>query len=187
MLRDAADLAMGLSEPARTGARDALAAYAGDVIRAEWPAQALGRFDDRGAAPLQKLAGLAAAYRPSTPADIAYHAAFLGVLSRLSDARALRQLAASNRVPPIVWAVVLLGGSLTILSGSFLGAPSLRMHLAMQATLGASGALVVVLIVVLSQPFRGESRVSAVLYERVLASLVADRPASGGPASLVTR
>ena len=177
-LRDVANLAGGLAEPARGAQRRALAAYTGDVIGREWPAQALGHFDDSGTASLRALNLGAAAYRPNTPADITYHAALLAALTRLQDARALRQLAAANTVPGIVWTVMLLGGSLTVLSGSFLGAPSLRMHLMMSATLAASGALVVVLIVALSQPFRGDFRVSTVLYERVLAEITAGQHAS---------
>ncbi len=187
MLRDAGTLAAGLAEPARAGARRALATYAGDVIGREWPAQALGHFDDSGSVPLSALNATAAAYRPSTPADVTYHTAFLGALTRLQDARALRQLAASNTVPGIVWTVMLLGGSLTVISGSFLGAPSLRMHLTMSATLAASGALVVVLIVALSQPFRGDFRVSTVLYERVLAEMASGQSASGPAAPAVIR
>ena len=186
-LRDVANLTAGLAEPARAGVRRVLAAYTGDVIRSEWPAQALGHFDDSGSVPLQALNAAAAAYRPSTPVDVTYHAAFLGALTRLQDARALRQLAASNTVPGIVWTVMLLGGSLTVMSGSFLGAPSLRMHLMMSATLAASGALVVVLIVALSQPFRGDFRVSTVLYERVLADIAASTRSSDPAVPAVTK
>ena len=52
-----------------------------------------------------------------------------------------------------------------ITSIQFLGAPSLRMQLAM-LMLAASGALVLILIIALGNPFRGDFRVSTAPFER---------------------
>jgi hypothetical protein len=109
--------------------------------------------------------------RPASPGEAAYHAALIAALARLQEARAVRQATAANQVPSIVWTVVLLGGVLTVAAGSFLGAPSLAMHMAMSATLAASGALVVVLIVALSQPYRGDFRIPTTPYQRALSHL----------------
>jgi len=59
---------------------------------------------------------------------------------------------------------------------SFLGAPSLRMHLAMSSLLALSGALVLLLVVTLSNPFRGDFRISAEPFGRVLAQMARDVP-----------
>ena len=173
VVRDVADAASGLAEPARTAADLAIIGYARGVIGQEWPAQAAGHLDETAEQPLGRLDALATAYRPSGLSETTYLAAFVASLSRLQDARAVRQLAAGSTVPTIVWIVMLLGGGLTVASGSFLGAPSLRMHLLMSATLAASGALVVVLIVALSNPFRGDFRVSTEALQRVLAHIEA--------------
>ncbi|HWX14723.1 MAG TPA: hypothetical protein VNY06_07725, partial [Methylocella sp.] len=45
------------------------------------------------------------------------------------------------------------------------GAPSLRMQVAMSAVLAASGVLVLILIIALSNPFRGDFRVSTAPFE----------------------
>jgi hypothetical protein len=63
------------------------------------------------------------------------------------------------------------GGALTIAFGSFLGAPSVRMQLAMSAVLAVSGSLVLILIIALSNPFRGDFRVSAEPFERMLSRM----------------
>jgi hypothetical protein len=173
---DVAAAAAGLGDPAGKSVRDALSAYLHAVIDQEWPAQAAGHPSDASDAGLAALDDLAAHYSPTNPAETNYHAALIATLARLQDARAIRRLAASSDLPVIVWVVMLLGGSLTVASGSFLGAPSLRMHLAMSTTLAVSGALVVLLIVALSQPFRGDFRVSTDAYVAVLAGLEA-RPA----------
>ena len=77
-------------------------------------------------------------------------------------------LAAQSSIPNIVWFVVIAGGALTVAFGVFLGAPSLGMQLAMSAALGASGALVLLLIIALSNPFRGDFRISTAPFEHVL-------------------
>ena len=52
------------------------------------------------------------------------------------------------------------------------------MQLAMSAMLAASGALVLILIIALSNPFRGDFRVSTTPFEHVLSRMEADRPAA---------
>ena len=96
------------------------------------------------------------------------HASLLQSVERLWDARQERLLAAQSTIPDIIWFVVILGGALTVAFGSFLGAPSLRMQLAMAAMLAISGVLVLILIIALSNPFRGDFRVSTAPFEHVL-------------------
>ena len=94
-------------------------------------------------------------------------------LAQLWDARQQRLLAAETTIPAVVWIVTIVGGALTIAFGSFLGVPSLGMHLAMSAALAVSGALVLILIIALSNPFRGDFRVSTLPFDRVLAQIEA--------------
>jgi len=69
--------------------------------------------------------------------------------------------------------VLIVGGALTVAFASFLGAPSLQMKLAMSAALAASGVLVLILIIALSNPFRGDFRVSPAPFEHVLSLMEA--------------
>ena len=124
--------------------------------------------DDGGSPQLREIYRTAAGAQLADAGEADAHAAVLAALARLQDARSARQLAAAGTVPPIVWTVMILGGALTVGSASFLAAPSARLHLAMSATLAASGALVVAMVITLSQPFRGEHRVTAAPYARVL-------------------
>ena len=169
--QEVADAASGLNEPARDGMARSLAAYLDAVIGREWPAQAAGREDRSGAAALASMVAVASRYQPASAAEGDEHAALLAALARLRDARATRQVAASSVVPPVVWAVMLMGGALTVLAGSFVAAPDVRAHLIMSATLAASGAIVVVMVLALAQPFRGDIRVSPAPFEQVRASL----------------
>ena len=77
--------------------------------------------------------------------------------------------AARTSIPAILCGVLIAGGALTVAFASFLGSPSLRMHMPMTSLLAISGALILVAIVALSNPFRGDFRVSPEPFERVLA------------------
>ena len=139
----------------------------------EWPAQAEGRIVDQDSSYLSGLNKLALALHPSSEADGDLHMLLLQAIERLWDARQERLLAAQTTIPDIVWFVLIVGGALTVAFGSFLGAPSLRMQLAMSAVLAASGALVLIMIIALSNPFRGDFRVSTAPFEHVLSRMEA--------------
>ena len=170
---DVYNVSVGFVDPEMSSLRDDLIGYLETVVRVEWPAQAEGRTVDRAAAYLEKLNRTAIGLKPSGVADGNLHAQLLRSLSRLWDARQQRMLAAETTIPAVVWVATLVGGGLTIAFASFLGIPSLGMHLAMSAALAISGALVLILIIALSNPFRGDFRVSTQPFDQVLAQIQA--------------
>ena len=170
---DIYNASVGFPEPESSSMRDNIVGYLETVIRLEWPAQAEGRTVEGGAAYLEKLNRMAVYLRPSSVADGNLHALLLQSLMRLWDARQERLLAGATTIPAVVWIVTMVGGGLTIAFGSFLGVPSLSMHLVMSAALAISGALVLILIIALSNPFRGDFRVSTQPYDQVLAQVQA--------------
>lgn len=179
---DVYNASIGFADPEASLMRDDIVSYLETVVRIEWPAQAEGQIAERGATYLEKLNRTAVGLRPSGVADGNLQALLLRSLTRLWDARQDRLLAAETTIPAVVWIVTLVGGGLTIAFGSLLGVPSLGMHLVMSAALAISGALVLVLIIALSNPFRGDFRVSTQPYDQVLAeiqasiTLIAPRP-----------
>ena len=173
LVLDVYNVSVGFAGPETPPMRDDIIGYLETVVRVEWPAQAEGRIVDRGTAYLERLNRIATGLKPSGVADGNLHALLLQSLTRLWDARQQRLLAAETTIPAVVWIVTLVGGGLTIAFSSFLGVPSLGMHLAMSAALAISGALVLILIIALSNPFRGDFRVSTLPFDRVLAQIQA--------------
>jgi Protein of unknown function (DUF4239) len=174
-VREVFNVTIGFADPELSLMREAIIGYLQAVVGAEWPAQADGRTIDRGMPYLEGLNSIAVGLKPASVADGNLHASLLQSLARLSDARQQRLLAAETTIPAVVWIVTLVGGGLTIAFTSFLGIPSLGMHLAMSAALAVSGALVLVLIIALSNPFRGDFRVSTQPFDQVLAQIQASR------------
>jgi hypothetical protein len=161
-------LSAGFPEPERSSIGNQVMGYARHVVTVEWPEQAEGRTVDQGSVYLEGLNKMVLGIRPSDQTDREVHSLLLQAIERLWDARQERLLAAQSSIPNIVWFVVIAGGALTVAFGVFLGAPSLGMQLAMSAALGASGALVLLLIIALSNPFRGDFRISTAPFEHVL-------------------
>jgi len=170
---DVYNVSVGFADPQASLMRDDIVGYLETVARVEWPAQAEGRIVERGTVYLEKLNRIAVGLKPSGVADGNLQALLLQSLTRLWDARQERLLAADTTIPAVVWIVTLIGGGLTIAFGSFLGVPSLGMHLVMSAALAISGALVLILIIALSNPFRGDFRVSTQPFDQVLAQVQA--------------
>ncbi len=71
-------------------------------------------------------------------------------------------------MPPILWWNLIAGAGLTILFSYLFGVPNFPMHMVMVAMLGASIALVLSLIILLDNPFRGQNHVSAAPFERLV-------------------
>src|SRR5262249_18053106 len=141
------------------------------VIAIEWPAQAQGHVARAGDRFLDDVQRLVVSLKPASLSDTTLHSLLLGSLTRLRDARQERLLAAETTIPGVVWFVVICGGAITIAFGSLLGAPSVLMHLGMSCLLAVSGVLVLVLIIALSNPFRGDFRVSTAPFDYVLSRL----------------
>ena len=170
---DVYNVSVGFGDPEASTMRDNIVGYLETVVRVEWPAQAEGRTVQRGTAYLEKLNRTAVSLKPSGVAGGNLQAQLLHSLMRLWDARQERLVAAETTIPAVVWIVTLVGGGLTVAFGSLLGVPSLGMHLVMIAALAVSGALVLILIIALSNPFRGDFRVSTQPYDQVLAQVQA--------------
>jgi hypothetical protein len=171
LVLDVVQMADGLAEPARGKLLDDMNRYTRAVIALEWPAQAEGHVVRAGDRYLDDLQGLAIGLKLSSQADANFHALLLQSLMRLRDARQERLLAAESTIPGIVWIVVIVGGAITIAFSSFLGAPSVRMHLSMCCLLAVSGVLVLVLIIALSNPFRGDFRISTAPFDYALSRI----------------
>jgi hypothetical protein len=172
---DVFQAASSLPEPARTNLIDDLNRYTAAVIATEWPAQAAGHVLRAGDRYVAELDRLVAGLRSVNQADASDYMLLEQSLTRLRDARQERLLAAETTIPGIVWFVLIVGGAITTAFGSFLGSPSVRMQLCMRSLLAVSGVLVLVLIIALSNPFRGDFRVSTAPFDYVLSQIATPR------------
>jgi Protein of unknown function (DUF4239) len=143
--------------------------YTRTVIDKEWPAQQAGKLSIEGWQPLYKLNGAIAKFHTT---DRAIESEVLRTANDLYRARRDRLVAASSKVPAIMWAVTIIGGALTVGFSFLFGVPKFRLHLLMTGALAASLALVIVLIFAFDCPFRGDFSVSSSVYSRLYERVV---------------
>ncbi len=172
LVQNVYQLVDGLTGPEMPSLRQDIISYAQVVVTQEWPAQALAHSIDEDQKDLAHLARTALALRPGNIADGNLHRLLLSDLDRLQSTRRARLFASRTPIPSIIWFVLIAGGGITVAFGSFLGAPSLRMHLAMSSLLTISGVLVLLVVIALSNPFRGDYQISPEPFERVLSHML---------------
>ena len=163
----------GLTGPEMPQMRADIMTYAETVVRAEWPQQVSGQEVAEDEPHLDRLTTTALHLRPDNIADGDLHTLLLSDLTRLGSARRERLFAARTPIPAILWVVLIGGGAISVVFASFLGSSSLGLHLAMSSLLALSGALVLLVIVALSNPYRGDLRISPRPFEQVIAHMAA--------------
>jgi len=144
--------------------RKTLRAYADAVVQEEWPVQQRGELPSAGWKPLHKLHRQLVGFDPQTRGEAVIQADFLRTINQLYKARQERLTAATGHIPGVIWWIIAIGGALTTAFSYLFGFESFRMHLTMTGAITASLALVVVLILALDWPFRGEVSVSPQAY-----------------------
>jgi hypothetical protein len=144
--------------------RKTLKGYADAVVREEWPVQQRGELPSAGWRPLHKLHRELVKFDPQTRGEAVIQADFLRTINELYKARQARLTAAAGHIPEVIWWIIAIGGALTTAFSYLFGFESFRLHLTMTGAITASLALVVVLIIALDWPFRGEVSVSPQAY-----------------------
>jgi len=150
----------GLPDAKGKEIRDALEKYVSVVIEVEWPIQREGVTPDQGWKPLREIAVAIATIQPQTSGQAVIEAELLKSWNELYDARSARLSAVQGHVPGVIWAIVFFGAAITTGYTYLFGFESFGLHLAMTAIVAATLALVIVMIIALDWPFRGEISVS---------------------------
>ena len=165
--------------PLRAEMRHDLLDYLDIVIHREWPAQQQGRIDTAAWAPLEKLHAALMTSQIQTLSQSVVEAEILKTLNELYSARRERLLAAHEGIPETIWFIIILGGVMTVSFSFFFGTHNMFLHYAMTGFLAASMALVMVLIVELDWPFRGNVSISADAFTAVQEDAVGHMAADG--------
>ena len=156
-------------EPSASRLRHFLFVYAEIVVQDEWPALAAGRADEApGWQLMDKFHTELLQFQANDGRVEVMRADDIKTLNQLYDARRSRFQAATSELPPILW-WNLIGGAVLLMMFTYLfGAPRLWMHLAMVSLLGALIGLVMALVVLLNNPFRGANHVSIEPFHRLV-------------------
>jgi Protein of unknown function (DUF4239) len=135
--------------------------YTETVVHKEWPRMMASMpSHQKGWHVLDSFHLTLAQLKPQDAPTLAVQTEMLGTLDKLYDVRRGRFHAASSGLPDIVWCNLLVGAVILIGFSYLFGAPRLTMHAIMVGLLSSSIGLVLMLIVLLDNPFLGRSHVS---------------------------
>jgi len=160
----------GLPSEVGQSVRDNLKQYVAIVINNEWPLQRQGVTPEAGWAPLHQAHTTIVTMEPQTRGQAVIQAELLRTLNELYKARESRLSAVGGHIPAVIWWIIFLGGALVVGYTYLFGFHDFRMHLAMTAVVAASLGLVVILIIALDWPFRGDVSVTPEAFVKTQAS-----------------
>ena len=162
-------LAEPLPEPERNQIQGLAVSYARVVAEEEWPLMRQGRTSPRADALAEELRrSIQEGYRTSTGAEQEFFGEELDAVDELDEDREARLLDASQRLPAILWAALVVLATVLVGFSFLVGMESHKLHLLSVAALAAGIALVLFTIGVLDRPFGTDFRVGPQPFEVVL-------------------
>lgn len=161
-------------EPYGSSLREELRAYTQAVV-AGWPLLQHGVVPPRSAILLNKFQETFYSFEPETERDRIIHAAAIDEFERMIELRRLRLHDKDAGLPQALWAVVVLGGVLTIVLTYFLALERFRVHLAMTIASGILVSLLIFMIAAVDHPFRGGVSIGPDAFQLVYDQLESQR------------
>lgn len=161
-----------LSAPTCTKLQDQIRAYTRNLIDEVWPQQHRGIISHSNDVLLGSFYDSLAQYEPTTEMQKEISGETLRQFNRLIELRRLRLQSVTVGLPRTMWALVVLGAIATLASTWFFDTRSLTMHFWLTALLAMLLGLIIHLLVIMDNPFRGEHSVSPEPFEIVYQNLM---------------
>jgi hypothetical protein len=159
-------------EPVRTELRHDLSNYLDNVISVSWPLQQKGIVPAASGTFLAAFQDHLMAVDPHSANGQVLQAEVFKQLNTLIELRRGRLNAVNRGLPMPIWALVVIGGMLCITTTWFFHTASYRMHLWMTVQLCSLLGLLIFMVGILDNPFRGRVSVSSEPLELVRTQLI---------------
>lgn len=145
----------GYPEPIRTSLMQVLRQYLDEETGIGWSEQQHGRASPRGVLLVDEFSRQLSAFRPNRETgEAALHQETLRAFSEFVERRRNRIQAGGTSIPPVIWYVVLIGAALNVLV-LWMFDLKRTTHFILGGVLTTFIGLVVFMVAVLDQPFRG--------------------------------
>ena len=137
-----------------------IASYVDVVLQQEWGTEvAHASFTEGSVVPLRQIWKTLGSYEPVTNREQACYGTMLTTLGQLADARRFRVVSTRGGISHVLWGVLIVGGICTVLFTYFFGVENAYAHIAMMALLSLCLSLNVMLVVLFSNPYRGDLKI----------------------------
>lgn len=159
-------LAEGLPEPQRTQIQSLARSYAETALDRDWPDMNAAKEPRATAAINAEFWKVVMSVKSATPTEITAEDHLLYELSTLTEHRRTRILQNNSRLPGVLWWVLLVGGTVTILSSCMFGSESVSLHSLQVFAFTLLIALCLIAIADINRPFQGAIHVDNYAFER---------------------
>lgn len=167
-------------EPYGSKLTNELRAYTQSVIDG-WPLLQQGVVPAKPAALLNAFQATFYSFNPKTERDRIIYTSAVAEFDRMIELRRLRLHDKDAGLPTPLWAVVILGGVLTVLLTYFLALERFKLHLVMTIVSGILVSLLIFMIAALDHPFRGEVSIGPDAFQLVYTQLEGQRITTNHP------
>jgi hypothetical protein len=150
-------LAKSLPDPQRTRIRQLARSYASDVVNVEWQQMGNNQNMDRGIT--QPFWDALTEIQPSNSSERVGLGQAFDELREMTEHRRIRELQSRSHLPPLLWAVLIVGALVTVISSCLFGVENFKLHMVQVSFLSFLLALVLVAIGDIDSPFSGPIRV----------------------------
>lgn len=161
-------LAHELPETEGSQLQELARSYARTVVDEEWPLMEQGGSDPRAWELLDEIRGNLQGWEPTTENEQELYSLGLEQVNDLADARRLRLFEAEERIPAILWALVIFAGLITVGFTYLFGLENARAHRVMVMALAGVIGLAIITIGILESPFAGSAQLTPDAFELVL-------------------
>ena len=162
----------GYPEPTRSRLQVELKSYVEHIIHDAWPEQRAGKVPAGGVQFMDRFQAALFSFEPASEGQKALHQETLRAYDSLINARRLRLDSVATGLPAPMWAVVLLGGLMTLGSSFFFQIRDLRLQKLMILMLASTLGLLVFLIAFYDRPYRGSHAIRPEAYELIYHQLM---------------
>ena len=149
----------GLPPTQRDEIRGLAREYADAMITTEWPAMNRGEISPTGTQIMQRMWKSASQSQSLSPAEQVSLDQAMSLLSSITEHRRMRQLQSQTALPGILWAVLIVGGAITIMSACLFGSELPTLHMLQVVTLALLLSMALVAIADINRPFQGSVNV----------------------------
>jgi hypothetical protein len=159
-------------ESVRPQLQNELRGYTQYVIQEAWPLQQRGKVPGGGVERINRFQAILVSFEPATESQKLLHAETLRAYNEMIKARRLRLDAVNTGLPPVMWAVIVLGAFIGLSASFFFRVEDSRSQGIQVLLLATFIGLIIFMILALDRPFRGDLGVRADPYQLIYDQLM---------------
>jgi hypothetical protein len=163
------NVAAGLPAQQRNAMRELTVKYAEAVVGQEWPAMQAQRENHEGEVVLQQMWHVLIAAQAQTSLETSSVDHLTTAMTSLGEHRRMRNEQHENRLPGVLWMLLIVGGVSTVVSSCLLGNDKKWLHYGQVMALTFVISVTLAAIADIARPFEGAVAVAPTALERTLA------------------